>query len=109
MSVLEYQQRIQSRIAAHADRVASAQLGAAELVRQDIENAMALVWALLPEGYGPKMRDDDEGDSQSRSAAGDSGSINEDVEGRDEGGEEGDGDSSGVSDGSQRSSSSRAD
>ncbi|KAG8679238.1 hypothetical protein FRC08_017109 [Ceratobasidium sp. 394] len=102
MSVLEYQQRIQSRIAAHADRVASAQLGAAELVRQDIENAMALVWASLPEGYGPKMRDNDEGDNQSSSAAGNDGSINRHVEGHSEDdGEKGSGDTSEVSDGSR--------
>ncbi|KAG8707720.1 hypothetical protein FRC08_000327 [Ceratobasidium sp. 394] len=56
MSILEYQRRIQLRIAAHADRVASTKLGAAEFVRQDIEDAMASVWASLPEGYEPRLR-----------------------------------------------------
>ncbi|KAG8747747.1 hypothetical protein FRC10_011876 [Ceratobasidium sp. 414] len=110
MSILEYQQRIQSRIAAHADRVASTQLGAAELVRQDIEDAMASVWASLPEGHGSRIGNDDEGDDQSNSTASNStasnsGSANEDVAVDSENGGESDHDGSGdrsdISDGSQ--------
>ncbi|KAG9081926.1 hypothetical protein FRC06_005323 [Ceratobasidium sp. 370] len=117
MSVLEYQQRIQSRITAHANRVASTQLGAAELVRQDIEDAMASVWVLLPEGYGPRIGDDDDddsesdsttdddGDNESDSTTEDDGSIDEDVEIDGEGHGEDDGEggeaSSDVSDGSR--------
>jgi hypothetical protein len=51
-TVLDFQKRIQSRITAHADRVATTQLGSADLVRQDIENAMADVWVLVLDLFG---------------------------------------------------------
>ncbi|KAG9078006.1 hypothetical protein FRC06_008594 [Ceratobasidium sp. 370] len=105
MSVPEYQRRIQSRIAVHANRVASTQLGAAELVRQDIEDAMASVWASLPEGHGPRIGDDDDDNNGSNSSAENDGSIDEGVvvdgEDRDENGGRGSADGSDVSDGSR--------
>ncbi|KAG8747748.1 hypothetical protein FRC10_011877 [Ceratobasidium sp. 414] len=103
MSILEYQQRIQSRIAAHADRVASTQLGAAELVRQDVEDAMASVWASLPEGYGPRIWDDDDNDNESNSTASNNGSTDEDVvvDSEIRGEEGGSGGYSDISDGSR--------
>ncbi|QRV81959.1 hypothetical protein RhiJN_09974 [Ceratobasidium sp. AG-Ba] len=53
VTVVEFQQKIQSRIRSHANRVAVAKLGAADLVYQDIESAMTGVWMALPPGHGP--------------------------------------------------------
>ncbi|KAG9098083.1 hypothetical protein FRC07_010693, partial [Ceratobasidium sp. 392] len=67
ITVPEFQRQIQSRIATHAIRVATTRLGAAALVQQGIEDAMASVWASLPEGFGP-MGMDGSDDSTSCSA-----------------------------------------
>ncbi|KAG8704527.1 hypothetical protein FRC09_003479 [Ceratobasidium sp. 395] len=58
-TVVQFQRQIQLRIADHGTRVASAGLGAAEVVQQDIQDAMESVWTLLPEGYGSVMTDGD--------------------------------------------------
>ncbi|KAG8772887.1 hypothetical protein FRC12_002844 [Ceratobasidium sp. 428] len=56
-AVVQFQRQIQSRIADHAIRVATTRLGAAEVVQQDIEDAMENVWTLLPKGHGPMIVD----------------------------------------------------
>ncbi|KAG8685149.1 hypothetical protein FRC09_014930, partial [Ceratobasidium sp. 395] len=59
-----FQRHIQLRIASHAIRVAATRLGAAEVVQQDIQDAMENVWTLLPGGHGPMIVYSDEEDGR---------------------------------------------